>query len=143
MRPGQRPIRHYRPGAALADGRDGIVYSSSGEWGFYDRGQKVRVVLNGDPFTGRVGTVQRNLLEVTRDTERHQSDDCHGDERSQAFHQKPAGESNDGDDGERDHVGMCDDRLNGRPKALHEIHRDPRRAYLCSMNPRLRVSAAY
>jgi hypothetical protein len=51
------------PGRKPADGRDGVVYSPRSEWGYYNNGHKVRVVLPGDPFTGRVGAVQRTFLD--------------------------------------------------------------------------------
>ena len=52
-----------RSGRRLADGRDGIVYSSRTEWGYYNNGHKVRVLPPNDPYSGRVGTVQRTFLE--------------------------------------------------------------------------------
>jgi hypothetical protein len=57
------PPRRHRPGLKLADGRDGVVYSSVAEWGYYSNRQKVRVAVAGDPYTGRVGVVQRTSLE--------------------------------------------------------------------------------
>ena len=36
---------------------DGVVYSSRGEWGYYDRGHRVRVVASRDPHHGRFGVV--------------------------------------------------------------------------------------
>lgn len=41
----------------LSDGRDGVVYSARGEWGYFDRGHAVRVVAPRDPHHGRIGTV--------------------------------------------------------------------------------------
>ncbi|OBF96338.1 hypothetical protein A5773_12995 [Mycobacterium sp. 852014-52450_SCH5900713] len=51
------------PARRLADGRDGVVYSSRSEWGYYNNGHEVRVVLPNDPYTGRVGTVERTFLD--------------------------------------------------------------------------------
>ena len=55
--------RRHRPGLNIADGRNGVVYSSFSEWGFYGNGQAVRVLPPDDPYAGRVGTVQRTFLE--------------------------------------------------------------------------------
>lgn len=51
------------PARRRVDGRDGIVYSPRTEWGYYNNGHEVRVVVPGDPYTGRIGTVQRTFLD--------------------------------------------------------------------------------
>jgi hypothetical protein len=51
------------PGRRLSDGRDGVVYSPRSEWGYFNKGHQVRVVVPGDPYSGRVGVVQRTFLD--------------------------------------------------------------------------------